>query len=246
MHIDPSTKEQFHYRLPVPASMTASSKTQSRGGASAQDPFVLIATGVRTVSFLRIQVYVAALYVEETAWQHFHRDHRRGPNGDEPATVEAYVHKMIQAEVPIVLRIVPVRNTDFAHLRDGFTRAVQSRLKLIQKQQKGGNPSVTINPDQEEAFAQSLQLFKECFPKASLKKGSTLDLVITPASHGSGQAGATDLALEHGGEIYGTVRYQPRTGPLDVGRLLMQAYVADKDPVSEAFKKAATEALLKQ
>lgn len=27
---------------------------------------------------------------------------------------------------------VPVRNTDFGHLRDGFIRAVQARMKAVQ------------------------------------------------------------------------------------------------------------------
>lgn len=27
---------------------------------------------------------------------------------------------------------VPVRNTDFGHLRDGFIRAVQARMKVVQ------------------------------------------------------------------------------------------------------------------
>ena len=65
-HVDPSTKQRLPVSLERPVSLSHV-VTQRGGDGVTERPFVLIASGVRTVSFLRLQVYVAALYVEEAA-----------------------------------------------------------------------------------------------------------------------------------------------------------------------------------
>ena len=75
-----------------------------------------------------------------------------------------------------------------------------------------------------------MQRLRECFPKASLQKGEMLDLVFHPSA---GPAAGVDLTLEHGGTVLGSVKHDRRARvDLDVPRLLMEAYVAQKDPVS--------------
>lgn len=116
-------------------------------------------------------------------------------------------------------------------------RAVQLRQKYLRK------TPTPPSEEQEESLSLSLQRLKECFPKASLKKGEHLDLVFQPSRVTAPSAGAAggkgvDLAFEHDRVVLGTVQYDTRGGNMDVARLLFQAYVADKDPVSEVVSKS--------
>lgn len=234
-HLDPSTSLPLPRDIPLPNALTG----PNSNGGKAGDTLCLVASGVRTVSFLRVQVYVAALYVPRSSLT----DLTSAPLGEgkrEEASLEERMAAALERGMPAVLRIVPVRNTDFAHLRDGFARAVQQRVKALRRRGAESAPS----EEQEEALAAGVQQLKECFPKASLKKGEELDLVFHPSASGSGSAGAgVDLSLEHKGQVLGTVRHAPAVRGLDVAKLLLQAYVADKDPVSEVFKRALAERL---
>lgn len=157
--------------------------------------------------------------------------------GAPEANLEQLFQECLESGCPIVLRIVPVKNTDFAHLRDGFTRAVQSRQKHLRKSE------TPPTEEQEETLAGSVIKMKECFPKASLKKGEALDLVFKPSiSPRMGDPTGVNLSLEHGGRILGTVKYNEAGKDLDVAKLLLQAYVADKDPVSEVVSQRSVEA----
>lgn len=238
-HIDPSTKTKLPRRLASPVSL------QSAGDGEDAKPFVIVASGVRTVSFLRIQVYVASLYLDEAEWQRFTSS--RPASASSSQTLEELLRSALEAGVPAVLKITPVRNTDFAHLRDGFARAIQSRLKYARK---GPSPP---SSEQEEALAISTQHLKECFPKTSLKKGENLDIVFSasksaaPSSVTAAAAravGGVDVSLEHGGKVLGTVRYDSNCGDLDVGKLLLQAYAAEKEAVSDEFKRALEQKLI--
>ncbi|CAO1625797.1 unnamed protein product [Parajaminaea phylloscopi] len=241
LHKDPSTSLELPKRISVPAALGAS------GSNRVAQPFVLIASGVRTVSFLRVQVYVAALYVDEAALARFVAS-RHGSTGASTAGSAVTLEKiMIEAvgegQVPAIIRIVPVRNTDFAHLRDGFTRAIQQRKKQWLQTRSGGPPSGAEAEGVEESLAESTQAFKACFPKSSLKKGQELDVVLYRPIEGESRQGV-NLALEQEGVVLGRVPYDTRSGDIDVARLLLGAYVAEKDPVSPVFKKAVAEKLL--
>lgn len=240
LYKDPSTSVELPKRIPQPASIGTRSGDESR-------PFVLIASGVRTVSFLRVQVYVAALYVDEAAFRKFLASRRTimGNNVSTAATattttvVEALLTEAVESGVSAVIRIVPVRNTNFAHLRDGFTRAIQQRKKQWRQQSLSSSLSSDVDFEAlEKSLAVATQRFKECFPKTSLKKGSELDIVL----HRSRAGGpGVDLALEHQGLVLGTVPYDTKTGDLDVARLLLGAYMAEKDPVSPVVSRCGSQ-----
>lgn len=220
LHKDPSTSLELPYRIPVPISISQRTGDETR-------PFVLVASGVRTVSFLRVQVYVAALYVEESSFAKFASSSAASSGAQ---TAEDLMNRAIESGVAAVVRIVPVRNTDFAHLRDGFTRAIQQRRKNQRKAASEEQRSQSAEDQEavEEALAEATQRFKESFPKTSLKKGEELDIVLRSTSAGGG----VDVALEHKGEILGRVPYDPRGRNVDIARLLLGAYLAEKDPVS--------------
>lgn len=137
---------------------------------------------------------------------------------------EELLATLLDQGIACVIRIVPVRPTDYGHLRDGFTRAVQGRAKLARKQQ-------ILLESTDEALSVSLQALKDAFPRTSLPKGKALDLIFTPSNSGIG----LDLTLEEDGKVLGKVE-SPRgreDSRFSVGRQLFLAYFADKDEISK-------------
>lgn len=237
--VDPDTNLSFPLYLPSPASFKTSSSSQN------EPRFRLVGLGVRTVSFLRVRVYVAALYIDESTLQaHL----SQSPPADK--TLEQTVKEMIDQGTPAVIRIVPVRNTDFNHLRDGFIRALQNRLKSAIKQSK-------LQPDSplESQFQQAIQQIKDSFPRGSVPKGSPLDLVIIPIA-GSSRPARTSLSFEYDNQIFGQV--QTGSTPADskagagvdagftVARELLLAYFVDQNEISTPFKKSVREGMYHQ
>ncbi|SGY38807.1 BQ5605_C003g02076 [Microbotryum silenes-dioicae] len=144
----------------------------------------LVGTGVRTVSFLNVQVYTAAFYVEAKllqrlaqvsgGWKDYSPSDLLPPFGDgqEGKGANPSGEKLIAAlldEADCAVIISPLRTTTLAHLRDGFSRALIARMKL---------PRVTLTwseKDGEEAL-ESLSRLKGLFPSRKLDKGSQLRL----------------------------------------------------------------------
>lgn len=225
--IDPATSQPFPTTLPAPQTPTGAKDLR------------LVGLGVRTVSFLRVRVYVAGLYVDAAAlgdlqstpgWRDFEASWMLGGagssnDGTERRGSEALLNALLDRGITCAIRIVPVRSTDFAHLRDGFTRSIQGRAKLARK-------SSLLSAETDEALSHALQSLKEAFPKASLPKGNALDLIFTPASTPQG----FDLTLEEGGKVLGAVKSLPggpEAGRFSVARQLLLAYFADKDEISK-------------
>lgn len=146
--LDPSTSQPFPITLPTPATPLPSSCKELQ----------LVGLGVRTVSFLRVKVYVAGLYIDSNArsrlkvmdgWKGFESawmmDSKEEHSGEK--LVAALLDQGITCAIRIgesldwrsclyndtyntcyrnTVSIVPVRSTDFGHLRDGFTVSIDS------------------------------------------------------------------------------------------------------------------------
>lgn len=167
----------------------------------------LVAWGVRTISFLRIQVYNVGLYIPE----------------NEYVVLPTYTLSNITSEpwstfirilsYPLILRIIPVRNTDYSHLRDGFIKSITARLKKYPD-----------NDERKEFVEKSIVEFKGLFPKSKLKKGDVLSIM---------QDGPSLRLFEGGnmGEKLGSVRND------DLARGLMDAYLVGENVVSPDLQK---------
>lgn len=105
---------------------------------------------------------------------------------------------------------VPVRNTDFAHLRDGFTRTLLARQRT---QRQAG----TLSPDKDEAITTAIQQLKSLFPAGSVPKGRELVIVRTPDEQ---------LAVEYEGKVMG------RVADAWVADNMVLAYFDAKSPIS--------------
>ncbi|KAJ9094646.1 hypothetical protein QFC19_007859 [Naganishia cerealis] len=103
---------------------------------------------------------------------------------------------------------VPTRNTDFGHLRDGFTRALLARQKRAIHDGK-------LSPEDEEKF-------KSFFPSSSVPKGKELLLVKTAQN---------SLAVEFEGKTLGMLQDEW------VATEMMVAYFANKNVISAPLKE---------
>ncbi|SPO23801.1 uncharacterized protein UTRI_03670_B [Ustilago trichophora] len=236
--VDSDTGLSFPLYLSTPASL------KSTSNQSEQPRFRLVGLGVRTVSFLRVKVYVAALYIDEAKLQS-----RLSQSSNSDKTLEQNIKEMLDDATSAIIRIVPVRNTDFNHLRDGFIRALQNRLKKAIK-----NAQIPSDSPLEQQFQQAIGQIKESFPRGSVPKGSPLDLVILPTD--AGKPARMGLNFEYDGQIFGQV--QTGAAPagvagdngvdagFTVARELVLAYFADQGEISTPFKKSVQDALFQQ
>lgn len=108
---------------------------------------------------------------------------------------------------PFPFYVVPVRSTDFQHLRDGFTRSIQSRIKSARK-------SHLLSEAADQSLNLSIQDLKSIFPKSKLAKGENLDVVFYPSSNKTGTA----MALEQEGKVLGKVEALKEGEGFSVGR----------------------------
>lgn len=149
--------------------------------------FTLVSSGTRKVTFLSISVYDLGIYIASTDVPHLNA-RLAALHIDTPEQLHAYLLdpetgsrflESLVKEVSVAVRITPVRNTDIAHMRDGFVRGILARM---------------------DPMTESLESFKEFFPSPRKKfnkeevmiltswKGKRLDLSIDGHDYGAYEA----------------------------------------------------------
>lgn len=176
-----STVPTFPRTLSLPASSTSTPS----GTLTANDTeYTLVGLGLRTVTFVNLQVYVVGYYIataDIAALQNAltkkinpiattlvpgERDQLRTALLD-PVVGEQTWDELLAHGIPArsAFRIVPVRDTDFHHLRDGFVRAIQGKV-----------PAISADTD-DEAFGEAMRQFRAAFNRGSVPKKKELLLV---------------------------------------------------------------------
>lgn len=192
----------------------------------------LVGLGVRSVTFIGIRVYVAGVYVDERAVQ-------------EPRTVpedlETLFARWIEDGVACAVRIMPVRGTDFGHLRDGLVRAVNVRAKDARKPES----AYALTELAEERLARNVRDLKALFPRGSVPKGQHLDLVVERGA----ERGTYVLALRYDHQPLGTVTcVLPADGPraFALPMHLVLAYVGARPGISAPLREAVARGVHEQ
>lgn len=145
--------------------------------ATGDTEYTLVGLGTRSVSFLGINVYVLGYYIAtaDIAALQAHLVKKVNPIAStlvstekdslrksllDVESSEQIWQELLQAGIPArsCVRVVPVRDTDFPHLRDGFTRAIQAR---------------TAN-ETDERFGAAMQEFKRIFARGKVPKQKEL------------------------------------------------------------------------
>ncbi|KAK6544460.1 Altered inheritance of mitochondria protein 18 mitochondrial [Orbilia ellipsospora] len=229
------------------------------------EEYTYVGHGIRTVSFLSIQVYVVALYVATSSLPALQQQLLKSldvPSSATTATLPEreslksnllsengsidFFSTLLDARdhdgVKMAIRIVPTRGTDYPHLRDGWVRGIQGKTKL--------QPELY----DDDIFLDSLGRFKAIFGgRKGVPKGRAL--ILARDQNGalfaygpddtvknedvkllSEGAGKTDSM--HGLMMLG-VMDDPR-----VTRALWLCYFAGKKVASEGARKSVVDGLV--
>ncbi|KAI0546912.1 chalcone-flavanone isomerase [Xylaria curta] len=191
--------------------------------------YTLVGLGVRTVTFIGIQVYMVGYYIATqdiaaiqarlikeinpiaTTLVSSEKDTLRHALLD-PEQGEKLWNSILQEVRPrSVFRIVPVRDTDFHHLRDGFVRAITARSQ-------GNNAQFG-----DEAFGAAMRDFKLLFNRGKVPK--TREMLLFRDA-----AGRLTVTYDDGKTGMGSIG---RVEDERVSRLLWLNYLAGKQVASE-------------
>lgn len=222
------------------------------GNDSKEIEYDLLGVGVRTVSFLSFHVYAVGIYIASKDKDLAHSilnisTSQLGFDDLEHALLDPIegakiVSHLLDHGICVDIRIVPVRNTDFSHLRDGFVRGVlahpyykkltmypaipkndPAHIKLIEELGEGVN-------DLKVAFSRKMSV-----PKHNI-------LHLTHTSHGT-------MSIYY---YNGKSELDPMTNKIDLGvvrspnisKILMLHYLSGKTPASESARVNAVQGLI--
>ncbi|CAD6442786.1 6a74ce79-cb4a-4270-9c5f-f873287c62ef [Sclerotinia trifoliorum] len=146
---------------------------------SPPETYQLLGLGIRTVSFLHIQVYVVGLYIAQSSIPLLQATLLKtaAPGGastlvsgekdtlktllmHETHSEEIWTEILKNSGVKTIIRIVPTRNTDFHHLRDAWVRSLTARAQ--KNREEFG----------DEGFGRSMVEFKTLFNRGVPKGGN--------------------------------------------------------------------------
>lgn len=233
------------------------------------EEYQLLGLGIRTVSFLRIQVYVVGMYVAKRDISELQQRLVRtavNPPGNQSVITEVPGANNATSLVPVerqqlkdllldpergddawnavlkddglrtAFRIVPTRNTDFMHLRDGWVRGISARAQhAISKAKEAGS---TANEYQDESFGAAMNDLKAVFgggQRRSVPKGQTLVLVRNAQ-------GAMDALYRP--DPSKPSRWMGRVPDERISRLIWLNYLAGKNVSSEGARSSIVDGVM--
>lgn len=209
--------------------------------------YTLLGLGVRTVSFLSIQVYVVGFYIQTSSLSTLQSTlvKKINPLASSLVSTEKTELKNLLLDgeksyelwneilsdpslnLKTAFRVVPTRNTDFGHLRDGFVRGITARTQAAKS--KGNSPF------EDESFGASMKDFKGLMQgKGSAPTGSVLILT----RDGNGTLGLIYQDKKGNVENFGTVRDER------IARLLWLVYLGGKNVSSEAARQGVVDGII--
>lgn len=208
--------------------------------------YTLIGQGIRSVSFLGVQVYVVGLYVSTSSLNSLQSSliHHVNPTAStliagekdtlkntllDPEKSYKLWEQLLKEDgsrIQTAFRVVPVKKTDFQHLRDGWVRGITTRTQ--EATQRAGASGATEFDD--ESFGQAMNDFKSLFRgRGSAPVGSVLLLTRDAA----GSLGVLYADREGRGNL-------ERLGELKderISKLIWLNYLAGKKVSSEPARQ---------
>lgn len=225
------------------------------GAAQQEEEYQLLGLGVRKVSLFRIEVYVVGLYAAKSDVSRLQQELVKTSVGAGASTLvqgekenlkktllegegseRVWGEVLKQGGVRSAVRIVPVKNTNFSHLRDGWIRGIDARGK---------------GPDFDDAtFMASVSEFKAMMGgKGSVGSGRVLLLgrgfdgalrawVEEDAAVAVKQPGKALVAKGDRMSFLGKVEDER------VSRLVWLGYLSGENPASEDARKSIVEGIM--
>lgn len=212
--------------------------------------YTLVGLGLRTVTFLKFEVYVVGFYVATadvaalqnrlikrvnpiaTALVSGEKTELRASLVD-PTESQVIWDALLEEGIPArsLFRIIPVRDTDFPHLRDGLVRAIKGQsARILDKEEKSG-ASNGATPE----FGESIKDFRHIFNRGKAKKGQ--ELLITRGSDGTLSV-IFDDGRSTGRQLLGSVNDER------VSRALWLNYLGGANVASEAARQSIANGMI--
>lgn len=236
-----TTVPTFPRTITVPTTAAPSSPAAAATDLSTE--YTLVGLGTRTVTFIGIQVYVLGYYIATadiaalqsaltkkvnplaTSLVPGERDELRSALLDHVEGEKTW-DGLLAAGIPArsVFRLVPVRDTDFHHLRDGLVTAIKARAPAM------------AGADEDESFGEAMKQFRAAFNRGSVPKKKELLLI---------RDGEGRLSIEYNAgkpgkkrELIGTVDDER------VSRALWLNYLAGAKVASEPARASIVEGIM--
>lgn len=234
------------------------------------EEYQLLGVGIRTVTFLSIQVYVVGLYVAHSDLSKLQEKFVHAVAAPGASTLvqgektelqrllldeqgsEAIWSSVLKKETGLksVLRIVPTRNTNFNHMRDGWVRMISARGK---------------GPEYSDAeFEPTVKAFKTIFDRRTLGLGKAVllrrgadgsldvwvqeagdDVVVDKEKVIDSNAAATPAKTE--GKSKKTSSWMARIGGVSderISRLVWMGYLAGNNVASSGARKSVVDGVM--
>lgn len=199
--------------------------------ATGDTEYTLVGLGTRSVSFLGINVYVLGYYIATADIAELQARLVKKINPIASTLVstekddlrkklldveegEKIWQELLQDGIPArsLVRVVPVRDTDFPHLRDGFMRAIQARTA----------------EEKDEEFGEAMREFKRIFTRGKVPKQKELLMLRDRAGR---LTMVFDDGKSNGRQLLGTVDEER------ISRALWMNYLGGKKVASEEARK---------
>ena len=246
---------------PTSPALPAASAAESR---KQDEEYTLLGHGIRTVSFLSIQVYYLGIYVRTSDMPELQRRFVAQAAGNASATSliplekSKLREKLLDGEgsqqiwdevlretgIRSAVRVVPVKNTDFGHLRDGWVRGITTRTqdaarKAMQEKREGPGEY------DDERFGQSVADFKSLFAGRGKAPVASVMMLAKDESGGlyiSYQDPPTKEQKEQGIPVprqdLGSIKDER------IARLVWLVYLSGKSPSSEPARRSMVDGVM--
>ena len=218
------------------------------GAAQEEEEYQLLGLGIRTVSFLRIQVYVVGLYVAKgdvgrlqemlvkasvgsgaSTLVQGEKEDLKKTLLDREGSTKVWSKVLKEGGIRSAVRVVPTRDTNFSHMRDGWIRGIDLRGKG--KEFEG------------EDFIMAVDQFKGILGgRGSVGKGKVL--LLGRGNNGALRAwveeDARGLDTKTGGRmtLLGTVQDER------ISRLVWMGYLAGQNVASEDARRSVVDGVI--
>lgn len=222
------------------------------GAAQEEEEYQLLGLGIRTVSFLRIQVYVVGLYVAKgdvgrmqemlvkasvgsgaSTLVQGEKEDLKKTLLDREGSTKVWSQVLKEGGIRSAVRVVPTRDTNFSHMRDGWIRGIDLRGKG--KEFEGEN------------FTMAVDQFKGILGgRGSVGKGKVLLL-------GRGNNGALRAWVEEDAVGLETKTSTPKGGTMTllgtvqderISRLVWMGYLAGQNVASEDARRSVVDGVI--
>lgn len=253
--------------LPVTSDKAASAPNSA---LAPRDPlndeeYTLVGLGIRTVSIFSIQVYVLGLYVRTSDLSELQAQliHHVNPAAStlvpneksdlqtallDPSKSQEIWNALLTAPIRSAWRVVPTRNTDFNHLRDGWLTGIRRGTQAAAAALAASPPTTTtssgppVSEYEGESFGTAVREFQRLFDgRGRAPKGS----VVTLRRRGGGVQGALDVFFEDPAATDGQgIQHLGTAADPRIARLIWLGYTAGKNVSSEAVRKGVAEGCL--